>query len=80
MYTLLHLALKDAGPARLVVVCDLQDVGSIDPVVGSASHAVVTFAVELIDRNLQDGQHGLCGVNAVDNSHYYMSRNTPCPP
>jgi hypothetical protein len=55
MYALLHLALKNAGPARLVVVRDLQDVGSIDPVVGSASHTVVTFAIELIHRNLQDG-------------------------
>jgi len=54
MNTLLHLALKDAGPARLVVVCDLQDVGSVDPVVGSASHTVVTFAIELIYRDLQD--------------------------
>jgi hypothetical protein len=54
MYTLLHLAFEDAGPARFVVVCDLQDVGSVDPVVGSASHAVVTFAVELVDWDLQD--------------------------
>jgi hypothetical protein len=55
MYTLLHLALKDAGPTRLVVIRDLQDVGSVDPVVGSASHTVVTFAIELIHRDLQDG-------------------------
>ena len=54
MYTLLHLAFEDASPARFVVVCDLQDVGSVDPVVGSASHAVVTFAVELVDWDLQD--------------------------
>ena len=55
MYTLLHLALKDAGPTRLVVIRDLQDVGSVDPVVGSASHTVVTFAIELIHRDLRDG-------------------------
>jgi hypothetical protein len=30
-------------------------VGSVDPVVGSASHTVVTFAIELIHRDLQDG-------------------------
>jgi hypothetical protein len=53
MNTLLHLAFKNAGPARLVVVRDLQDVGSVDPVVGSASHTVVTFAIELVDWDLQ---------------------------
>lgn len=81
VYTLLHLALEDAGPARLVVVRDFQDVGSIDPVVGSASHTVVTFAIELIDGDLQDCQHCSFGVKgAMDNSHCYMLRNTPCPP
>jgi len=53
VYALLHFALEDAGSTRLVVVRDLQDVCSVDPVVGSASHAVVTFAIELINRDLQ---------------------------
>jgi hypothetical protein len=55
MNALLNFTLENTGPARLVVVRDFQDMGSVDPVVGSASHAVVTFAVELVDWDLQDG-------------------------
>jgi hypothetical protein len=49
VYTLLHLALKNPSPAGLVILRDFQDVGSVDPIVRSSSHAVVTFAVEFID-------------------------------
>lgn len=52
VHTLLHLALENAGSAGLVIVRDLQDVCSIDPVVGSAAHAVVALAVVLVDRDL----------------------------
>ena len=55
VYTLLHLALEDSSPARFIVFGDFQYMGSVDPVVGSASHTVVTFAIELIHRDLQDG-------------------------
>jgi len=50
--TLLHLALKDSGPTGFVVLGDFQDVGSVDPVVCSASHTVVALAIELVDRYL----------------------------
>lgn len=52
VHALLHFALEDSSPARLVVVCDLQDVCCVDPVVCPSSHAVVAFAVELVDRDL----------------------------
>lgn len=50
---LLYLALKDAGSTGLVIVGDFQNVGSVDPVVGAASHAVVAFAIEFVYWNLR---------------------------
>lgn len=36
--SLLHISLKDARSLRLVEAYDLEDVGSIDPSIGSAPH------------------------------------------
>jgi hypothetical protein len=49
VHTLLYLALQNTGPARLVVVGDLEDVGSVDPVVGAAAHDVVAIDVAFVD-------------------------------
>lgn len=56
VYPLLHFALKDAGPGRLVVVGDLEDVGGIYPVIGASAHDMIAFNSELIDRHLLGGQ------------------------
>jgi len=51
--TLLYLALKDSSPAWFVVFGNFQDMGSVDPVVCSASHTMVALTIELIDRDLR---------------------------
>lgn len=57
MHTLLHLALEDTGPGRLVVVGDLQDVGSVDPVIGATAHDMVARDIAFVHWNLPDHQH-----------------------
>ena len=52
VYTLLHLALEDSSPARFIVFGDFQYMGSVDPVVCSASHTMIALAIELVDRDL----------------------------
>ena len=56
MYSLLYLALEDSGPTGFIIFGDFQDVGSVDPVIGSAAHTMVAFAVELVDRHLYECQ------------------------
>ena len=53
VYTLLYLALKDSSPTRFIVFGNFQDVGSVDPVVCSASHAMIALAIELVNRDLR---------------------------
>lgn len=52
VYTLLHLALEDSSPTGLIVFGDFQYMGSINPVVCSASHTMIALAIELVDRDL----------------------------
>lgn len=52
VYTLLHLALENSSPTGFIVFGNFQDMGSVDPVVCSASHAMVALAIELVDRDL----------------------------
>jgi hypothetical protein len=52
VYTLLNLSLKDSSPTRFIVFGNFQDVGSVDPVVCSASHAMIPLAIELVNRYL----------------------------
>jgi hypothetical protein len=58
MHTFLYLTLEDPSSTGFIIFRDLQDVSSVDPVVGSASHTVVAFAVELVDRDLDKGIRG----------------------
>jgi len=53
VYTLLHLALENSGPTRFIVFGDFQYMGSVDPVVCSASHTMIALAIELVDRDLR---------------------------
>jgi hypothetical protein len=54
VHTLLHLALEDPSPTGFIIFRDLQDVSSVDPVVGSASHTVVALAIEFVDGHLDE--------------------------
>ena len=49
---LLDLALEDTGTGGLVVVGNLEDMGSIDPVVSTTAHDMVSCDIELVDRHL----------------------------
>jgi hypothetical protein len=53
VYAFLDFALEDSGTGRLVEVGDFEDVGRIDPVVGTAAHDVVAGDIELVDGDLQ---------------------------
>lgn len=53
VYTFLHLALENSSPTRFIVFGDFQYVGSVDPVVRSASHTMIAFAIEFVDRDLR---------------------------
>jgi len=53
VHAFLHFALEDTGSGRLVIFGDLQDVGSVDPVVGAASHDMVAVDIAFVDRDLQ---------------------------
>lgn len=52
MDALLDFALEDAGSSRLIVVGDLEDVGSVDPVVGAAAHYMVARNIALVHGDL----------------------------
>lgn len=52
MHALLDFALEDAGSGRLVVVGDLEDVGSVDPVVGAPAHYMVARDIALVHWHL----------------------------
>lgn len=53
VHALLHLALEDAGSRRLVIVGYLEDVRSVDPVVGTAAHDMVAVDIALVDGDLR---------------------------
>jgi len=78
VYTFLHLTLENPGPARFIVLGDFQDMGSVDPVVCSASHTMVAFAVEFVYRDLCDVRGGSCSSRRKVVLHCCMSQNTPC--
>lgn len=52
MHALLHLSLQDSRSCWFVEAGDLQNVGGIDPVVGAASHDMVSGDLELVDGDL----------------------------
>jgi hypothetical protein len=52
VYTLLHLTLEDSGSTGFIVLGDFQNMGSVDPVVCSASHTMVALAIEFVYRDL----------------------------
>ena len=52
VYTLLHFSLENPSSGWLVEVRDFQDVCSIDPIVRSTSHDLISFAQELVHRDL----------------------------
>lgn len=53
MHTFLNLTFQNSGSSRFVEACDFQDVGGIDPVVGSPSHDMVGANFELVDGYLR---------------------------
>ena len=53
VFSFLHLALENSSPTRFIVFGDFQYVGSVDPVVCSASHTMIAFAIEFVDRDLR---------------------------
>jgi hypothetical protein len=53
VHALLHFALEDAGPGGLIVVGYLEDMGSVDPVVGAPSHNMVAVDIAFVDRDLR---------------------------
>ncbi len=52
MYAFLHLTLQDPCTLRLVVVGYFEYVGSIDPVIVTATHHMVAVYIELENRDL----------------------------
>jgi hypothetical protein len=52
VHALLHFALEDTGSGGLVIVGNLEDMCSVDPVVGAASHNMVAVDIALVDRDL----------------------------
>ena len=52
VHAFLHLALEDARASGLVVVGDFEDVGCVDPVVGTTAHDVVAIDIAFIDRDI----------------------------
>ena len=52
VYTLLHFPFEDPRPCWLIETCNLQDVGSVDPVVGSPAHDMVASNLEFVDGDL----------------------------
>ena len=55
VYTLLNLPLENSSSTRFIVFGNFQDMGSVDPVVGSASHAMIALAIEFVYRDLCKG-------------------------
>lgn len=49
----LHLPLQNPCPSRLVIVGDLEDVGSVYIVVTAPAHDMVTFDIEFEDWDLE---------------------------
>lgn len=52
MDTLLHFSLKNSGSRRFVVIGSLQDMCSIDPVVGASPHNIIAIGIVFVDRHL----------------------------
>jgi hypothetical protein len=53
VHALLDFALEDTGSGRLIVVGYLEDVGCVDPVVGTTAHDMVAVDIALVDGNLE---------------------------
>lgn len=73
--TLLNFSLEYACSSGLVIAGHLQDVGSIDPVVGATAHDMVAVNIVLVNRHLRPVRH-VSGEGAEGRcSHCYTWRS-----
>ena len=52
VHSLLHLSLQNPRTSRLVVVGDLENMRSVDPVIGASSHDMIATNIEFVHRDL----------------------------